>query len=146
MVCLGRTDNYPGNSCSVPGKNREPGFEKIWFFLHHYQNLSNTIQLLSHNEIIFLKQSNISIFFIKDFFHRMFACVLVCWGTQFAAHCPSSVTELQLRGIPCSCLSSINVWNNDQSWLLGSEQNFQVKIIFDDFWTQSIASPLDVQE
>ena len=36
MVCLGRTDNYPGNSCSVPGKNREPGFEKIWFFLHHY--------------------------------------------------------------------------------------------------------------
>ena len=35
LVLSKRTKNYPGNSCSVLGKNRNLGFEKMWFFLHH---------------------------------------------------------------------------------------------------------------
>ena len=53
MVCLGRTDNYPGNSCSVPGKNREPGFEKIWFFLHHYGYVTSISGIKIETVIVF---------------------------------------------------------------------------------------------
>ena len=62
MVCLERTDNYPGNSCSVPGKSQEPGFKKIWFFLHHYDyvqdiDMLNFKNVISHSSVKIDKQN-----------------------------------------------------------------------------------------